>query len=311
MRDFRNIIFVLIVLLFILQMVVSSKDEEMLPSKPIVAVSTFALYDITQHIAGDSVEIVNLLPFGVDAHSFEPTPKLMAALEKSSLVIYSGAGLEPWTKGFHFHSKVINMSKNVKLRELKSNEYDLHGHHDEQCAHNSIDPHYWLDLKNMKIATELITEELIRISPLQEALYKKNRDKYIKMLIDLDQDYQDSLYSCRHDTIITNHNAFSYLAARYSFHVEALSGLSPDTQPSAKEIKRIMQHIKEENVSVIFFESFVSDRVMKSIARDLGVRVDVLQPLGNITADEAHKHLTYEYIMRDNLVKLHKALECR
>jgi zinc transport system substrate-binding protein len=163
----------------------------------------------------------------------------------------------------------------------------------------------------MKIATELITEELIKITPSQKSVYERNKDNYIEMLVDLDQDYQDSLYSCRHDTIIANHNAFSYLAKRYSFKVEALSGLSPDTQPSAKDIRRLMEHIREENVSVIFFESFVSDRVMKSIAKDLSVRVDVLQPLGNITADEAEKNLTYEDIMRDNLVKLHKALECR
>ena len=67
----------------------------------------------------------------------------MAAIEKSDLVIYSGAGLEPWTQGFHFKSKVIDMSKNVKLRELKTNEFEHHEHHDAQCAHSSIDPHYW------------------------------------------------------------------------------------------------------------------------------------------------------------------------
>ena len=311
MKNFRNIIFVLIVLLFILQMLVMQKDKEKLSSKPIVAVSTFSLYDITKHIAGESVEIVNILPFGVDAHSFEPTPKLMSALEKSVLVVYSGAGLEPWTKGFNFKSKVIDMSKNVMLRELDENEHNLHDHHDSQCAHSSVDPHYWLDVKNMKIATELITKELIKITPSQEKVYKKNRDEYIKALIDLDEEYKESLGSCRHDTIITNHNAFSYLATRYSFHIEALSGLSPDTEPSAKEIRRVMKQIKKEDVSVIFFESFVSDRVMKSIAKDLSVRVDVLQPLGNITADEAKKNLTYEDIMRNNLLKLHKALECR
>ena len=310
MKDFRNVIFVLIVLLVILQIIVMKKDKEELPSTPVVAVSTFALYDITKHIAGDSIEIVNILPFGVDAHSFEPTPKLMAALEKSSLVIYSGAGLEPWTKNFNFNSKVLDMSKNVSLRELKSDEFDQHAHHDSQCAHNSVDPHYWLDLKNMKTATEIITNELIDITPSQKSMYLKNRDEYIEMLIDLNQDYQDSLYSCRHDTIITNHNAFSYLAARYSFKVEALSGLSPESEPSAKDMRRLMEHIREENVSVIFFESFVSDKVMKSIAKDLAVTVDVLQPLGNITATEAEKNLSYEDIMRDNLFKLHKALEC-
>lgn len=311
MKNFRNIIFVLIVLLFILQMLVMQKDKEKLSSKPIVAVSTFSLYDITKHIAGESVEIVNILPFGVDAHSFEPTPKLMSALEKSVLVVYSGAGLEPWTKGFNFKSKVIDMSKNVMLRELDENEHNLHDHHDSQCAHSSVDPHYWLDVKNMKIATELITKELIKITPSQEKVYKKNRDEYIKALIDLDEEYKESLGSCRHDTIITNHNAFSYLSNKYNFHVEALSGLSPDAQPSAKQITKLMKHIEEHDINTIFFESFVNDRVMKSIANDTKVDVDTLQPLGNITKDEAEKKSTYESIMKENLEKIAKALVCQ
>ena len=311
MKNFKIVSLLLIILFVILEVFVFNTKAVSKDTKPIISVSSFSLYDITKHIAGDSVEIVNLLPFGVDAHSFEPTPKLMAALEKSSLVIYSGAGLEPWTKGFTFKSKVIDMSKNVTLRELGKNEHNLHAHHDAQCAHSSVDPHYWLDFKNMKIAVSIVTQELSKILPEEKEFYKKREAEYIEMLSDLDQDYEDSLHSCRYDTIITNHNAFSYLASRYSFHVEALSGLSPDTEPSAKEIRRIMEHIREEGVSVIFFESFVSDRVMKSIAKDLSVHVDVLQPLGNITADEAQKHLSYEKIMRSNLLKLHKALECQ
>jgi len=139
----------------------------------------------------------------------------------------------------------------------------------------------------------------------------KNRDAYVEMLSSLDKEYKKSLHSCKYDTLVANHNAFSYLGARYSFHIEALNGLSPDTAPSANDIKRVMSYIKETGVGVIFFESFVSDKVIKSIARDLTVRVDVLQPLGNITADEAEKKLSYEDIMRDNLNKIHKALECR
>ena len=96
MKDFRNIIFILVVLTFLLQMFLMNDDKKKASSKQIVSVSSFALYDITKHIANDSVEIINILPFGVDPHSFEPTPKLMADIEKSSLVLYSGAGLEPW-----------------------------------------------------------------------------------------------------------------------------------------------------------------------------------------------------------------------
>jgi len=314
MKDFRNVIFVLVVLTFILQMYVMNQDakaEELATSKPTVAVSTFALYDITKHITNETVNIVNILPFGVDAHSFEPTPKLMVSLAKSKLVLYSGAGLEPWTKGFHFTSRAVDISQYVKLRELDAEEFEHHAHHDQQCVHNKIDPHYWLDIENMKLAANIVTAELVKVLPKNEKVYTQNRDRYINLLNELDQEYKNSLKECRVDTIITNHNAFTYLSQRYGFKVEALSGLSPDVQASAKDITRLMHHIKESGVSTIFFESFVSDRVMKSIAHDTKVDVQVLQPLGNITKKEEEEQLSYVDIMRDNLHKLHKALMCK
>ena len=313
MRDFRNVIFILVVLTFLLQMYLmnADKEKESVSTKPIVAVSTFPLYDVVSSLSADTVEIVNILPFGVDVHSFEPTPKLVAALEKSALVIYSGAGLEPWTNGFEFKNRTVDMSKLVKLRELNSNEYDLHAHHDGQCVHNKIDPHYWLNVQNMKIAVEVVTQELIKISPSDRGVYEKNAKTYVSALQKLDEDYKRALSSCKNDTIITNHNAFSYLSSRYGFKVEALSGLSPEIQPSAKDVKRLIKRIEEEGVNTIFFESFVSDKIMTSLAKEVNVKVDVLQPLGNVTADEASRNLTYEEIMRENLSKLSKALMCK
>ncbi len=306
MKDFRNIIFVLIIATFLLEMYVSKKDKELENQKPTVALSTFSLYDIAKHISNDTLELVMILPFGVDAHSFEPTPKLMAKILHSQLVVYSGAGLEPWTQSFEFESKVIDMSKYVNLLSLEKNSHHNHNHNQSK-----IDPHYWLDIQNMIIATKLMTKEFINISPQNEEFYKKNRDKYIAVLESIDTKYKSGLQECKKDTIIVNHNAFSYLSKNYSFDVEALSGLSPDAQPSAKSMLRLIEHIDEHNISTVFFESFVSDRAMKSIAEEAKVDVDVLQPLGNITADEAEQNLTYEDIMLINLQKISKALECR
>jgi len=311
MKDFRNIIFVLIIATFILQIYVSKQDKELeiQNKKPTVALSTFSLYDIAKHISQDSLELVMILPFGVDAHSFEPTPKLMAKILQSNLVVYSGAGLEPWTESFEFKSKVIDMSKFVKLRKLDADAHSHHEHHGH--CEEAVDPHYWLDIQNMIIATKLISKEFIKLLPDNAKLYKLRRDKYVAMLKSLDAKYKESLRECQKDTIIVNHNAFSYLSSNYGFHVEALSGLSPDAQPSAKSMVRLIEHIKEHAVSTIFFESFVSDRAMKSIAAEAKVSVDVLQPLGNITRDEADKKLTFEDIMLDNLQKISKALVCR
>ena len=316
MRDFRKVIFLFIIATFLLQMFVMQQDEKAKIEKPMVAVSTFSLYDITKHISEDTVKIINIIPFGVEPHTYEPTPKSMADITKSQLVLYSGAGLEPWTDGFEFKNRVVDISKYVKLRELNKDEHE-HEHEDEhyvahnnQCSHSRIDPHYWLDFSNMATATNIITKELIKISPSNEKLYLKNRDNYLKMLEKLDEEYKKTLTECALDTVIVNHNAIGYISSRYGFHVESLSGFSPEAEPSAKNMTRLISHVKEHSVPTIFFETFVSDRAIKSIADEAKVSVDVLQPLGNITADEAKKKLTYEQMMYINLEKISKALMC-
>jgi zinc transport system substrate-binding protein len=280
--------------IFILFFVACTKTKE--ETRPIIAVTTFALYDITKHIAKNSVKIVNILPFGVEPHEYEPTPKLVASLEKSALVLYSGAGLEPWTRGFVFKKKAVDMSEYVVLQTL----------HDTQA----IDPHYWLNFENMKKATEIITKELIAISPKNKNLYQKNKENYLLMLENLNLAFQTQLATCKRNTIVVNHNAFGYLAKKYNFHVESLSGLSPDAEPNAKNIIRLINLIKEHNVSTVFFEDFASDKAIKGVANATQTQVDILKPLGNITADEAKEHLTYEDMMQINLDKLSKALSC-
>jgi len=274
--------------------------------KPTVATTTFALYDITKHIAGQSVNVINILPFGVDPHSFEPTPKLMIRIQKSAIVFYSGAGLEPWTAHFNFSHKAVNISQYVKLRELKKEEHEEHHHGHE----SSLDPHYWLDFANMKKATVVITDELIKLLPQNKDLYLRNQKKYLSMLDRLDASYKKMLSDCKNDTVVVSHNALGYLGDRYHFKVESLTGLSPEADPSAQDINRIFSDIKKEGIRTIFFENFVNDKLIKSIAHDAKIKFELFEPLGNITADEAKAGLTYEDIMKKNLIKLSEALQC-
>jgi zinc transport system substrate-binding protein len=301
---------VLIAAIVFLLFFISNDTTKLRDQKPIIAVTTFALYDITKHIAGDTVELVHILPFGVDPHSFEPTPRLMAKIEKSALLIYSGAGLEPWVHGFKRKDKTIDMSKYVRLRQLDADEHELHDHHNEECIHNTTDPHYWLDFVNMQRMTEIITAALVKLLPENKAYYEANKKEYSAMLQRLEKAYGTKLSSCKADTVVVSHNALGYLSRNYGFHVESLTGLSPEAQPSAKDVTRIMNDIQKEGVRTIFFEHFVNDKVIKRIAKDTRIDLDVFQPLGNITKDEAAAHLSYEDIMQRNLEKLSKALMC-
>ncbi|MEO1954396.1 MAG: metal ABC transporter substrate-binding protein [Campylobacterales bacterium] len=305
MKKFIGIFSILIIVVLIVQ-TITTKDAKK-SSTNSIGVSTFALYDITKHIVGDTQKLFIMMPFGVDIHSFEPTPQLIAKIQNSTLVIYNGAGLQHWIEDFNFKNKSIDMSKYVKLKKVQK-----HTHHEEdEHHHGAIDSHYWLDISNMIKMTQVITKELISISPKDKDFYTKNEQSYISMLEKLDNDFKTKLSECKKDTIIVNHNAFSYLSDRYGFHSVALSGLSPDAQPDAKTMIKLIKTVKEHNLSTVFFESFASDKAMKSIAKEAHVKVDVLQALGNITADEAKKDMSYEDIMRENLDKISKALECK
>jgi zinc transport system substrate-binding protein len=305
--NFKNKNFAILLFVFLSFIPLIAKDAS---QKPTIAASTFSLYDIAKNIASDTAEVFMILPFGVDAHSYEPSPRDMIKISRSTLVLYNGAGLEPWIDGFEFKNRALNISQHVKLREVGDAEHQC-SDEDSHHTHGSVDPHYWQDPQNMILAAEYIAGELIAMFPKNRDVYIKNRDKYIYMLKNLDKSYSEKLSSCKLGTIIVNHNAFSYLSHRYGFKVEALSGLSPEAEPSGKNMIKLIEHVREHKTPVIFFESFVSDKTIKSIAKEANTEVDVLQPLGNITADEAKQGLGYEDIMRRNLQKISKAMMCR
>ncbi len=310
MKNLKTVVWVLFGALLIVFLFISLEKHEQKSKKPTVAVSTFALYDIVKHIAGDTVNVVNILPFGVDPHSFEPTPKLMITLKKSAIVFYSGAGLEPWTENFQFTHRAVNISKYVHLRVLKKGEHEEHEEH-HHAHSNSLDPHYWLDFDNMQKAAVVVTKELVKLLPQNQKLYLANEQKYIKMLQNLDKSYKEKLSHCKNSTVVMSHNALGYLGEKYHFHVASLTGLSPEADPSAQDVNRIFNDVKKDGIQTIFFENFVNDKLIKSIAHDANISVKLFEPLGNITADEAKAGLTYEEIMKKNLQKLSEALACQ
>lgn len=294
-----------LVVLFFLR----ASNDDALSVKPLIATSNFAIYDVIDHIGEEKIELINILPFGVDPHSFEPTPKSIAGLEKSRYFFYSGSVLEPWAEDLATSVKAIDVSKYVTLKEFDEaddDEDEEHHHH-----HGAYDPHYWLDIDNMKKIAELVTEKLSKVDPKNKHFFEKNKEVYIAKLVELDDLYKQRLLNCKRDTIVVTHNAFSYLADRYHFKVKSLTGLSTEAQPSATDVKRILKEIREKNIQVVFFENFENQRVITTIANDADLEmIQSLQPLGNITGKELTLKLDYYDIMKNNLEKIAKAMQC-
>ncbi len=313
----KMIFFSLIVALFAVVLVLFAPNKKEAPlgtkERPVIAVSTFALYEIARSLAGEKLDVRTIIPLGSDAHMFSPTPKEVAAITSSALFIYSGAGFESWAEPLKntlpSSVRVVDMSAHVAL--LKSKEEEHHGHAEEHHHDGEYDPHYWLDIDNMIRMTEIMEQEFSTIAPENREFFHQNAKTYIDELEKLRSEYVQGLAECKSRVLVSNHDAFGYLA--HTNHLEAVSviGLSSDEQPSAKNMADIVALVKDHGIKTVFFEELIDDNVARTIAKETGAQALSLQPLENISEDELKSHETYLSIMRQNLQKLREAMECR
>lgn len=299
----KALIFVLLLLaVFIGEMLMFENNTHIQEKDPYISVTSFPLFEISNKLIGNQVKINKLIPFGIETHTYMPSVKTMTTISKSKLFIFNGLGIEPWIK--KEYPNQIDMSQFIQLNETgEGHEDDGHGHSDE-----GIDPHYWLDIENMIKMTHVLAKRFGKDFPEYKSLIDENSKKYINELQALSAEYKAALKICKREEIVVNHNAFGYLSHEYGFSVHSVTGLSPDEQVSAKKMKEIMDLVRQEGIKTIFFESFISPKVSETISKETGAQVQSLQPLANVTADEAKRG--YIALMRENLDKLSAALEC-
>lgn len=298
------ILVALLLALFIGEMLMFENNTKAKEAHPYIAVTNFAIYEIASTLAGNHIEVKKLVPFGVETHTYIPSVKVIAELSKAELFVFNGLGMEPWIKTEYPNQ--MDLSKFVKLKSAAEEEEE--GHEGHEHGHEDADPHYWLDIQNMVLMTEALTKELNKHFPQYEQEFADNSKVYIEKLKALEAEYSKVLENCSHREIVVNHNAFAYLGERYRFDSHSITGLSPDEQASAKKMKEITDLLSREKFNTIFFESFVSPKLAQTIAKETGVKVKSLQPLANVTQEEAKKG--YIGLMRENLYKLAAAMEC-
>lgn len=310
------------------------KKVESTETKPVVTVSTFSLLETARAVAGDALDVRSIVPLGSDAHMFSPNPSQVAEISNSTLFIYNGAGFETWAENLKNTlpqtTGVIDMSQHVTLLKNEEEHHDEHGaeadhedhdehaneaeHHDhaehEHHHHGAYDPHYWLDIDNMITMTQTMDAEFSKLLPAKAEQFHRNATAYIAELQKLKSEYSAGLAECKNRTLISNHDAFGYLAHANKLENVSVIGLSSDEQPSAQTVAHVVEVVKEHGMKTIFFEELINDNVSQTIAKETGARAVPLQPLENISEDELKSHSTYLTIMRDNLKKLQEAMEC-
>ncbi len=278
--------------------------QDLASGKLAVIASFYPLAFFAGEIGGDHAAVANITPAGAEPHDYEPTAGDRVRIERSRLLILNGAGLEPW-------GARVGATLNPIETTLVSISDGLTTANEDAQGKMTTDPHLWLSpLLAQKIADHILAG-FIKADPLRRAGYEANAIVLKIKLADLDRAYREGLRDCAQKNIITAHAAFGYLAAAYGLHQVAIAGLAPDAEPSAEDLARIAEFAKKNGARYIFFETLASPKLSETVAREIGARALVLNPIEGLTAEEISQGKNYFTEMQNNLKSLQLALQCK
>jgi zinc transport system substrate-binding protein len=276
------------------------------PGKPLVVASFYPMYEFSRQVAGDRAEVVSLVPPGVEPHDWEPSPQKLVEVQNARLLVYNGAGFEPWV------DKLLHDVTGKRIIVIETTRgLDLIPATAEGGAKNGGDPHVWLDPVLAQSQVEAIRAGLAQGDPANKAAYDDQARAFRARLAALDAAFQTGLRDCEHRDIVVSHAAFAYLARRYRLTQVAVMGLAPESEPSPAELAAIANLARRRKVAYIFFETLVSSRLAETLAREIGAKTLVLNPIEGLTKEEAATGKGYVDLMEANLQSLRTGLGCR
>lgn len=276
----------------------------------VVGTTFFPLQELTKAVVGSEGAVLSLVPPGVEPHSFEASPRVIAQMSQANAYVSLGIEFEAFEERLleSLPSSVIIIpsATGIALIEIEdSNEEKAHDEDEDDQGHEGVDPHIWLSLTNAQQMVENIRAKLSSEFPEKADAFNTNALEYTQQLLQLDEEFREELASCEKNSILVTHDAYSYLAKDYGFRTISISGISPEVEPTPGQIKLLVDEAREHNIKYIFFEELVDPRVANTIAREVGAKTLVLSPI-----EGGEKGATFLSLMRENKENLKIAMEC-
>ena len=259
-------------------------------------------------VAGDLAEVVSLAGPGVEPHDLELTPGDVAKINDADLVVYIPEfipALDAVVKTLD-QSKVINATQGITLISGDSHSHEGEEAHSEEEGHSdesATDPHIWLNPSNMVLIGNSIAKALSALT--SDSAIDENKSSFENGLNALATDYTAKLANCSIKALVVSHEAFGYIANAYGFEQVGISGLSPEAEPSPARLAEVAKIAKAENATTIYYESLVDPKVAKTLADELKITAEMLDPLESPPASG-----DYLSVMQQNLDTLVKGQVC-
>ena len=264
-------------------------------SKINVVASFFPIYEFAKQVGGDRVNIMTLIPAGVEPHDYEPTIQQLQEAESADVVFFNGLGFEDsWIGRINNDnlvdtSALLNLSQGSKLRN----------------------PHVWLDPVLAKAQVQQVENALIEIDPNNKLYYQNNAMNFTAELESLDSEIKNVLQTCNKKDFVAFHDAFGYFANRYGLIQHSVQGISPEGEVLPQRIEQTIRLADDLGLNVIYAEELVDPRFAEVIAQEIpNGKVLVLSPLEGIEKEEMDTGIGYLDKMEQNISNLKVGLEC-
>ena len=233
---------------------------------------------VIEKIGGEYIIIHTFIQGGKDPHTFEPTPKQIAAIGKASAYFSVRLPFESQLikkiTSINPKIQIVDTTLGIKLHSAEA------GHHygfDVTRIHVELDPHIWLSPLLLKVQVRNIFEGLMRIDPNHAAFFNKNKERFIKDVEKTHENVKKILEPYRRRSFFVFHPAFGYFADTYDLIQVAIE--SEGKSPGPKRIALLIQKAKKENVKTIFVHSQFDHKSAKVIADAIGGSVVFVDPL--------------------------------
>ena len=246
-----------------------------------IVTSFYPVYAMVKAVSGD-LNDVRMIQSSSGIHSYEPSANDIAAIYDADVFVYHSHTLESWAGSLDpslqkSKVKVLEASEGMTLERVPGLEDMKAGDGiDEKTLY---DPHTWLDPEKVAEEAQIIADKLSELDSANKDTYQKNAQNFSAKAHDLTKKYQPIFEKANQKTFVTQHTAFSYLAKRFGLNQLGIAGISPDQEPSPRQLTEIQEFVKTYKVKTIFTESNASSKVAETLIKSTGVSLKILNPL--------------------------------
>lgn len=269
-----------------------------------VLATFYPVYDFAKNVGGDRVNVTLLVPMTVDVHNFEPTPSDLLQVARADVLIYSGAGLEPWV------DKVISAANNPKLIVIDTSRGIplLPVSQEFQRSNMVIDPHIWLDPVLAKEQVENILQGLISADPQDQQYFMANARAYEAKLDQLNSEIINATLNVKTTYFVTFHESFAYFAKEYNLTQISIAGPFEE-DPTPGDIQKVVSSIRQYRLCYVGYESLENPAISEAIGSQTNATLIRMDPIEGLSQADQLAGKTYLIKMQEDVMNIVEALD--